>query len=169
MSRFMDRGPLPQDKQTGLPGEIYAQPEHVAGSLALKPGLRVSPDPVSEPHAIDDERSGGLGPKRGRWFNPYHAVVMPFTISLESERIISGNVHRAYVLIQNLDATEDMWVNFGNPAVAGSSVLLIPLGNYEFIGGAMGGPFSPADSVHVVGTTAEQRGVIVQGVPWWSD
>jgi len=169
MRQRQHRGILPQDQQTALPGEIYAQPEHVAGSLGLRPGPQAAPDPVSGPHARDDDRARALGPKRGRWLNPYRGIVFPFTVNTVSEPVVSGNSHRCYILIQNLDAAADMWLNFSNEAVVGSSVLLIPRGNYELIGGEKGGAFSPFDSVHVIGTVAAQRGIIVQGVPWWDD
>lgn len=160
-----DRGILPQGEQTALPRSITAQSDYVGGSLALIPGPARDPDPVQAFKHRDDE----FTPTRQTWVNPYRGVVIPFTIGLRSQQIISANPRRAYVLIQNLNAGADMWVNFGNEAVVGSSVLLIPRGNYELIGGAKGGVFSPFNGVHVIGTVAAQRGIIVQGIPWWDD
>jgi hypothetical protein len=159
------RGILPQSEQTGLPRSITRQPKHVGGSLALQPGPSRAPDLVPPFKTRDDVDT----PTRQKWINPYRGIVIPFSIGERSQQIISANARRCYVLIQNLDAGQDMWVNFGNEAVVGSSVLLIPRGNYELIGGARGGAFSPFNGVHVIGTVAKQRGIIVQGIPWWDE
>jgi len=155
---------LPQEAQAALPAEIWRQPKHVGGSLGLRPG----PTPVPPWRA----GNGKTAPRRRRvpsaqrWINPYRGIVFPFVIGLASNLIMAANLNRCYLLIQNLDAANIMWVNFGNPAVADASVLLVARGNYELIGGIEGAAFSPMDGIHALGTVAGQRAIIVQGVPW---
>lgn len=110
--------------------------------------------PINDPGA-------GLIPD---WTNNYTATNFPFIIGTNSEQIIPANPLRAYVLIQNKDAGSDMFVNFGVSATAFNGVIIIPRGNYELIGGANGGSFSPSDSIHVLGAAANMQGVIVEGV-----
>lgn len=110
--------------------------------------------PVNDPGA-------GLIPE---WVNNFTATNFPFVIGTTSEQIIPSNPLRSYVLIQNKDAASDMFVNFGNAATAFNGVIIIPRGNYELIGGAVGGPFSPSDSIHVLGAVAGMQGVVVEGV-----
>ena len=113
-----------------------------------RPGPEISP-------------GAGLIPE---WINYYRASNFPFVIGLASEQIIPANPLRAYVLIQNKSAVSNMLVNFGNDVTAFNGIIIIPLGNYEFIGGATGGSFSPSDSIHVLGAAAGLNGVIVEGV-----
>lgn len=110
--------------------------------------------PINDPGA-------GLIPE---WTNNYTATTFPFIIGTTSAQIIPANPLRAYVLIQNKDGASDMFVNFGVSATSFNGVIIIPRGNYEFVGGALGGPFSPSDSIHVLGAGANMEGVIVEGV-----
>ena len=112
------------------------------------------------PTRINDPGSG-LFPQ---WINGYTASLYPFVIGLASQQIIPANPLRAYLLIQNKDAAADMLINFGSEATAFSSVIIIPRGNYELIGGAYGGSFVPGDSVHVLGTAAGMQGALIEGV-----
>lgn len=172
----MRRRILPPHLQTALPSRIREQqPGAMGGSLALKPG------PAEHPVPVVPWQVGGPappGPARGRpgaravpreWKNRYRGVILPFSIDLVSEQIIPTNLHRCYVLIQNLNAGSDMWVNFGAEAAVDASILIIPRGNYELIGGARGASFSPADSIHVIGTVAAQLGAVVEGIYWGPD
>ncbi len=168
----MPRRILPPHLQTALPSRIREQrPGAMGGSLALKPGPAAQLVPV-DPWLV----GGAFRPARGRpaargvareWTNPYRGTIIPFSVDLVSEQIIPANRHRCYVLIQNLNAANDMWVNFGVEAAVNASILIIPRGNYELIGGAQrGAPFSPADSIHVLGTVAAQFGIVSEGVYW---
>ena len=123
------------------------------------------------PYPLKQERKGGpeIDPGAGlipEWVNNYTASIFPFTLTTanQSEQIIPANPMRTYVLIQNKDAAADMFVNFGNNATAYVGVIIIPRGNYEFIGGANGGPFCPSDSINVMSATAGVEGVVVEGV-----
>ena len=165
----------PTHLQTALPSRIREQrPGAMGGSLALKPG------PAAQPVPVDPWLVGGGGSPRTRsrpgargapreWRNPYRGTIIPFSIGLVSEQIIPANRHRCYVLIQNLNAANDMWINFGVEAAVNASILIIPRGNYELIGGGRGAAFSPVDSIHVLGTAAAQLGAIVEGVFWGPD
>ena len=124
-----------------------------------RPGLGEIPG-TRFPTQINDPGSG-LFPQ---WINGYTAAMYPFVIGLASQQIIPANPLRAYLLIQNKNAAADMFVNFGSDATAFNSVIIIPRGNYELIGGANGGSFCPGDSVHVLGAAAGMNGVIVEGI-----
>jgi hypothetical protein len=124
------------------------------GDLPLTQRLDRAPGPLHDPGT-------GLIPE---WVNNYTATLFPFVIGLASQIIIPSNPLRTYVLIQNKDAVNDMFINFGNDATTFNGIIIIPRGNYELIGGANGGPFCPSDSVHVLGAAAGMNGVIVEGV-----
>jgi hypothetical protein len=106
--------------------------------------------------------SGGLLP--GEWENRYTASLYPFVTTAAAELIVPANARRAYLLVQNKDGIDDMLINFGQKATAFSSVIIIPGGNYEFVGGSFGGAFVPMDSVWVLGGAVGMDGVLVEGV-----
>ena len=112
------------------------------------------PGPMHDPGA-------GLIPE---WYNYYTSNNYGFQVGTVSENILPANRLRAYVLVQNKDAAADMYISFGASADAFNGVLIIPRGNYELIGGEKGGAFVPSDSIHVLGTVANQQGVLVEGV-----
>jgi hypothetical protein len=52
-----------------------------------------------------------------------------------AETVVLANADRRYLLIQNVDTTENLWVNFGASAVdAETSILLTPYGSLVFDG-----------------------------------
>lgn len=112
------------------------------------------PGPINDPGA-------DLIPE---WINNYTATIISFTAGVVSAQIIPANPLRVYVLVQNKNAASDMFINFGTAASAVNSITIIPRGNYELIGGANGGPFSPMDSIHMLGAVAAMQGAIVEGV-----
>jgi len=97
------------------------------------------------------------------WVNNFTAALYPFIIGTTSQQIVPANPLRCYLLVQNKSALADMFINFGQKASTGS-IIIIPRGNYEFVGGAGGGPFSPGNSVWVLGSVAAMSGVLVEGV-----
>lgn len=97
------------------------------------------------------------------WINEYQTAIFAGTIGLASARIIPANPIRSYLLVQNKDAASDLFINFGNSADSFNGIIIIPRGNYEFIGGATGGPFCPSDSVHLAGAAANMNYAIVEG------
>ena len=135
-------------------GRRVKGPPNTLGDLPFPLRRERRPGPKIDP-------GSGLIPE---WINYYRASNFPFVIGIVSEPIIPANPLRAYVLIQNKNAASDMFVNFGNDATAFNGIIIIPRGNYEFIGGANGGSFSPSDSIHVLGAAAGMEGVIVEGV-----
>lgn len=125
-----------------------------AGALGEIPSRQETVGPILDPGA-------GMIPE---WINNYTAALFPFVIGLTSEQIIPANPLRAYVLIQNKSPISDMFVNFGNKADAFNGITIIPRGNFELIGGANGGPFSPNDSIWVTGAAVGLTGVVMEGV-----
>ncbi len=109
-------------------------------------------------------RAPGQRARAGVWLNQGSTSNFPFRIGLESEQIIPANPLRTYLLIQNKDAGSDMFINFGQKANDFNGVIIVPRGNFEFIGGKQGGAFVPADSVWVLGAAADMEGVLVEGV-----
>ncbi len=124
------------------------------GPLGDIPSRREAVGPINDPGA-------GLIPE---WINNWTASNFPFVIGLTSERIIPANPLRSYLLVQNKSAASDMFINFGQKATTFNGVIIIPRGNYEFIGGAVGGSFVPSDSVWLLGAAAGLEGVLVEGV-----
>ena len=116
----------------------------------------------------DYRRQGPLldpnGPEIGAYENKYTATQYPFVVGLSSIQVIPSNPYRCYVLIQNKDSVNNMFVSFGTNATAFGSIIIVPEGNYELIGGGIGGAFCPNNSVYVLGTVAGQSGVLVEGV-----
>jgi len=100
------------------------------------------------------------------WKNKFTQANYPFTLATanRSEKVLPANPYRVYVLIQNKDAAADMFINFGMSAGAYNGIIIIPRGNYELIGGAMGGAFCPRDSINVMSATAAVEGVVTEGV-----
>jgi len=125
-----------------------------ASGLGELPPQHYRAGPINDPGA-------GLIPE---WINNATQTNFPFVIGLASEQIIPSNPLRTYVIIQNKDPASNMFVNFGNSATVFNGVLIIPLGNYELIGGANNGAHCPNDSIHILGAAAGMVGVISEGV-----
>lgn len=129
----------------------------------MKRNLAGLPEPLRRERDLNKrilDPGGGLLPD---WVNNYTAATYPFVIGTTSEQIVPANPLRCYLLVQNKDGASDMFINFGQKATGGS-VIIVPGGNYEFVGGAVGGPFSPGNSVWVLGDAAALIGVLVEGV-----
>jgi len=128
-------------------------------------GLGTLPEPLFKERSFKGKRTldpgAGLVPE---WINNFRAANYPFTIGLTSRQIVPANPLRCYLLVQNKSAVSDMFINFGSKATTANGIIIIPRGNYEFTGGAVGGPFSPGNSVWVLGAVAAMSGVLVEGV-----
>ncbi len=98
------------------------------------------------------------------WINTQTATNFPFTVGVVSQQIIPANPLRVYVIIQNKDSADDMFINFGNDATTYNGIIIIPRGNYELIGGQNGGSFVMKDSIHILGAAAGMDGVISEGI-----
>ncbi len=137
--------------------------------LAGLPSDRQDREPSDDVHypgdrgAVPGQPSRGPGGRPG-YRNSDTATNFPFVIGLQSTQIIPANPLRVYLLVQNKDAGADMFINFGQKANAFNGVIIIPRGNFEFIGGGPGGSFSPQDSVWLLGAVADMNGVLVEGV-----
>lgn len=71
------------------------------------------------------------------------------TAGATSQEVMASNDGRRYLLIQNVDPTEAMWIYFDGAAVIGTPSLLIKAGE-KFV---MEGSYVTADSVDVIATT----------------
>lgn len=106
--------------------------------------------------------SGGL--LYGEWENRYTASNYPFVTEAGAVQVIPANARRAYLLVQNKNAINDMFINFGQKATVFNGIIIIPRGNYEFVGGSFGGAFVPMDSIWILGGAVGMNGVLVEGV-----
>lgn len=131
-------------------------PPHDAGRYHQLEDLPYQPPagPVLNPGA-------GLVPD---WINRYTMSSFPFVIGVTAEQVLPANPLRAYIIVQNKNAASDMFINFGVQASANNSLIIIPRGNYELIGGANGGSFVPSDSLWVLGAVAGMQGIALEGV-----
>lgn len=98
------------------------------------------------------------------WINPYTQSNTPFITGVGSAMILPANPIRSYVLIQNKNNAANMFINFGSSANVFNGIIIIPLGNYELIGGATGGAYCPRDSIHILGAAVNMQGVITEGI-----
>lgn len=131
----------------------------------IKRGLGTLPESLVLERSFKGKRI--LDPGAGvipEWTNNYRSSNYPFTIGLTSLQIVPANPLRCYLLIQNKNAASDMFINFGSKATTDNGIIIIPRGNYEFVGGAVGGDFSPGNSVWLLGAVAAMKGVLVEGV-----
>lgn len=100
-------------------------------------------------------------PGTSAWLNPYKFVTYPLLASSAGAlKIVTANLRRAYLLVQNKDVAE-IYINFGtNPTIA-NSFTIAGGGAQEFVGGSDGGAFCPQEDVYVLGSTAAQ--IVVAG------
>lgn len=97
------------------------------------------------------------------WVNRNRQINTPFIVGAASQMILPANPLRTYLLIQNKNVANNMFVNFGTEATVFNGIIIIPLGNYEMIGGAYGA-YCPSESVHILGTAAGLAGVVTVGL-----
>ena len=110
-----------------------------------------------------------LDPGRGHvadWVNRHTASLFPFTAGLTSFRVLPANPLRAYLLVQNLSAS-NMFLNFGQNATTTAGIRIIAGGNYEQIGGAPAGAFCSPQDIYILGAAAALPGIVVEGL-WTS-
>ena len=72
-----------------------------------------------------------------------------------SQQVFAANMSRQYLLIQNIDATNAVWVNFGTAAVADQPSIKLAAGaSVEY--SASGTGVVPTSAVNVIGTAASK-------------
>lgn len=130
----------PGDTLGGLPEDIAAE-RSIHGKRILDPGTFLATD----------------------WINRNTLSLFPFTIGLTAERILPSNPLRTYLIVQNKSAS-NIFINFGQNPTAFASIIIFPSGNYELIGGATGGAFSPQDDIYILGAAAGLNGVAGEGL-----
>ncbi len=99
------------------------------------------------------------------WINRYKFTNFGVIVQVASQTVLQDNPLRTYLLVQNQNAAADLQLSFGTDAAASGlgSVIIIPRGNYELIGGEAGGSAVPKASVNVRGTVANQQICVVEG------
>lgn len=79
-----------------------------------------------------------------------------------SEEVFAENVSRQYLFLQNLHATEALWVNFGTAAVADQPSIRVDAGATLLFSGAVSGVV-PTATVNVLGPTTGNKYVAKEG------
>ncbi len=100
------------------------------------------------------------------WTNRQTLSLFPFTIGLTAARVLPANPLRCYLIIQNKSAGI-IFVNFGQNPTEFASIEIAAGGNYEQVGGAIGGAFVSPDDVYILGSAAALDGSIGEGL-WQS-
>jgi len=103
--------------------------------------------------------------EEGDYVNPYTSAQFSFNASLVATRVVTANMRRTYLLIQNLEAAggNPIYVGVGVEPSIGNGFVIAPDGGYiEFIGGADGGGFCPRSDIYVVSIGAA-IGVVLEG------
>lgn len=148
------RAVLPQDRQTGLPPDIYYQPIHVGGSLGFggKPDLESMWDKLEgEAETAAEPAPFGPGQSYLQHFNNFL-----FQAAVTSELIIPYNPNRTYLMLQNKGGAS-VFLGFGREADIVSG--------FEIAGG--GGFYEPilgtVSSVHGIAAAGTQNVTVVEG------
>jgi len=122
------------------------------------------------PESLQTERQGGrvFDPTSGLgldWVNRFQTTNFGVILGAESQTVLQDNALRTYLLIQNQSAAIDLFLSFTTDASIGppGSILIIPRGNYELIGGQDGGSFVPKNSVNLLAAAPGVRVTIVEG------
>jgi len=97
------------------------------------------------------------------WVNRYKTTNFGTIIGIASTTVLQNNGLRTYLLVQNKDAANDLFLTFTTDASSFAGILIVPRGNYELIGGEAGGSFVPSDSINLIGAAADMNVVIVEG------
>jgi hypothetical protein len=92
------------------------------------------------------KEGGTVSPSRGL-FNDRSGTI---TTAATSQVLAYANGVRKYLFVENLDQTENLWINFGPAAVQARPSILIP-GNGSFV---MEGSYICTDTVTVIAATA---------------
>jgi hypothetical protein len=97
------------------------------------------------------------------WINRNTMSLFPFTIGTTARRILPANPLRTYLIVQNKSGGT-IFINFGQNPTQFASIQITASGNYELIGGATGGAFSPQDDIFILGSVAGLDGVAGEGL-----
>ena len=130
---------------------------------------RYHSEPLGDlPADLGEERRAGQGfaPGAGlglKWVNRYKTTNFGILIGLVGQTVLQNNPLRTYLLIQNKNAAADLFLTYTTDASDFGGVLIIPRGNYELVGGEMGGSFCPSDSINLIGAAANMNVVVVEG------
>lgn len=76
-----------------------------------------------------------------------------------AEQVAAANTTRRYFMIQNLDASEDMWIDFGSTAVADQPSIKLVAGE-KFI---MDGNFVSTQAVSIIAATTGHKWAAKEG------
>lgn len=153
MHPLKQRAVIPQDRQTGLPAEIYYQPIHVGGSLGFggKPTLESMWDKLEADAAAAD--LGPAGPRQSylQVFNNFLFQATPI-----SQLVVPYNRTRTYLMLQNNGAAA-VRVAFGRAADLTSGFVMAAGGGfYEPILGTV-------SSIHAIAAAGTNNVVVIEG------
>lgn len=87
------------------------------------------------------------------------AANLDLDVAATSQSLFAANVARKFLLIQNLDAAEDLWVNFGAAATIDKPSIKIAAGQIL----RFDGNFIPTQSVTVIATTINHKYTAKEG------
>lgn len=77
------------------------------------------------------------------------------TVTTASAQMVADNAARQYLLIQNKDATGNVWVNFGAAATQANGVKIAPGGAWET------SSVTPTNAVHAIGDIASNANIVL--------
>lgn len=144
--------PLPQYLNSGLPAEIFYQPDIVGGSHGFGPGEGTSDDFWDQLAA----EAGDVQPINGRRGSLRQRLNdFPIVATTVSQQALQYNKNRTYFAIQNKGAVS-IFIAFGRPATTDSFEIPAGPGFYEPILGTV-------SSVHVIAAAGTAMVQIVEG------
>lgn len=98
--------------------------------------------------------------------NNYKSATYAFNATTTSQKVVPANPFRAFLLIQNNDAANAIFVNFGSDATAVNAIKVIAGGNLIFEGGGDGGVFVPSEDVYILAAAGTIACVVMEGVAY---
>jgi hypothetical protein len=98
--------------------------------------------------------------------NNYKSAMYPFLSALASTKVVPANPYRAFLLIQNNDAVNAVFVNFGADASLTNALRIVANGNLAFAGGSKGGSFCPLEDVYIIGAAAGSPCIVMEGLTY---
>lgn len=97
------------------------------------------------------------------WINRYKTTDFFRLIGTASVNLLMNNQLRTYLLIQNLDPVNDLFVSYGKDAVLNQSERITAGNILEYTGGAPSGSHVPSDSINIIASGAATPIVVVEG------
>lgn len=145
-------------------GEVARLGDMQRGELPGQYGSESNPNTTPQDYTLDDTfrgANGQLSLQAGGpppYSNPNSFSLFPFsTDNVTSIQVVPANLQRTILIVQNLDAAANLFINFDNAASSTSGMLLAPGAGiiFDFI--------CPNNGINAIYSAAGQHfGVIVQ-------